>query len=69
MNFNIDGKQYDSEKLSDGGKLCLARLQDIKAKKNQLSVDFGELNVIEKHYLEQLKKELPKEEEKKEDVK
>jgi|TARA_R100000005_G_C4881935_1_gene133176 hypothetical protein len=69
MNFNIDGKQYDSEKLSDGGKLCLARLQNIKAKKDQLSVDFGELNVIEKHYLEQLKKELPKEEEKKEDVK
>ena len=60
MNFNIDGKQYDSEKLSDGGKLCLARLQNIKAKKDQLSVDFGELNVIEKHYLEQLKKELPK---------
>ena len=49
--------------------LCLARLQNIKAKKDQLSVDFGELNVIEKHYLEQLKKELPKEEEKKEDVK
>jgi len=69
MNFNIDGKQYDSEKLSNGGKLCLARLQNIKAKKDQLSVDFGELNVIEKHYLEQLKKELPKEEEKKEDVK
>jgi hypothetical protein len=57
-------KEYDSDKLSDNGKLILARLQSIKAKKDQLTIDFSELNVIEKNYLDLLKKELPKEEEK-----
>lgn len=69
MKFNIDKKEYDSDKLSDSGKLILARLQSIKAKKDQLTIDFSELNVVEKNYLDLLKKELPKEEEEKADVK
>jgi hypothetical protein len=64
MKFNIDGKEYDSEKLSNNGKVCLARLQHIKSKKDQLSVEFGEMDILDKHYVEQLKKELSKEEEK-----
>jgi hypothetical protein len=32
--------------------------------RDQLTIDFSELNVIEKNYLDLLKKELPKEEEK-----
>jgi hypothetical protein len=27
MNFNFDGKDYDSDKLSDKGKACLNKLQ------------------------------------------
>jgi len=68
MKFNIDKKEYDSDKLSDKGKLILARLQSVKAKKDQLTIDFSELNVVEKNYLDLLKKELPKEEEEKANV-
>jgi len=68
MKFNFDGKEYDSEKLSNNGKVCLARLQHIKSKKDQLSVEFGEMDILDKHYVEQLKKELPKEEEVKANV-
>ena len=32
MNFKIDNKDYDSEKLSDKGKIYLGRLQNIQAK-------------------------------------
>ena len=64
MKFNFDDKEYDSEKLSEKGKVLLGRLQMIKSKKDQLSVEFGELDILDKHYVEQLKKELPKEEEK-----
>ena len=64
MKFNIDKKEYDSDKLSDNGKLILARLQSIKARKDQLTIDFSELNIVEKNYIDLLKKELPKEEEK-----
>lgn len=64
MKFNVDNKEYDSDKLSDNGKLILARLQNIKAKKDQLTIDFSELNIVEKNYIDLLKKELSKEEEK-----
>ena len=64
MKFNIDKKEYDSDKLSDNGKLILARLQSIKARKDQLTIDFSELNIVEKNYIDLLNKELPKEEEK-----
>ena len=65
MKFNFDGKEYDSEKLSDNGKICLARLQNIKNKKDSLTLEFSELNVIEKHYAEELRKNLPKEDKEK----
>ena len=64
MKFNFDDKEYDSEKLSEKGKVLLSRLQMIKSKKDQLSVEFGELEILNKHYVDQLKQELPKEEEK-----
>ena len=32
MNFKFDDKDYDSEKLSDKGKIYLGRLQNIQAK-------------------------------------
>jgi hypothetical protein len=65
MNFKIDDKEYDSEKLSDNGKLYLSRLENINVKRNQLTMDLADLNVLQNHYVELLKKELPKQESKK----
>lgn len=61
MNFNFDKKEYDSEELSDQGKLYLQKLQNIVVQKQQLNIQFTDLEVLQKHYSELLKKELPKE--------
>jgi hypothetical protein len=66
MNFNFDKKEYDSEKLSDQGKLYLQKLQNIVVQKQQLNIQFTDLEVLQKHYSDLLKKELPQEEEIKE---
>jgi len=62
MNFKIDNKDYDSEKLSDKGKVYLGRLQNIQAKQQQITLEVADINVLQKHYSELLKEELPKEE-------
>ena len=64
MNFNFDGKDYNSDDLSDKGKACLDKLQNISVRKNQLSLDYADCEVLQKHYIDLLKAELPKEEEK-----
>ena len=61
MIFNFDKKEYDSEKLSDQGKIVLQKLQNIVVKKQQLNIQFTDLEVLQKHYSDLLKKELPKE--------
>ena len=53
---------YDSDKLSDAGKLQLSKLQALQIKKNDLVSQFSDLQILEKHYSELLKNELPKEE-------
>ena len=68
MNFKFDDKDYDSDKLSDKGKLQLNKLQALQIKKNDLVSQFSDLQVLEKHYTELLKNELPKDD-KKEEVK
>jgi hypothetical protein len=62
MIFNFDKKEYDSEKLSDQGKVFLNKLQNIAIKKNELTIQFTDLEVLQKHYSELLRKELPTEE-------
>ena len=62
MIFNFDKKHYDSEKLSDQGKVYLSKLQNIITKKNQLSLEFTDCEVLQKHYSDLLSKELPEEE-------
>ena len=62
MNFKFDDKDYDSEKLSDKGKVYLGRLQNIQAKQQQITLEVADINVLKKHYSELLKEELPKEE-------
>ena len=61
MIFNFDKKEYDSEKLSDQGKIVLQKLQYIVVQKQQLSIQFTDLEILQKHYSDLLKKELPKE--------
>ena len=62
MIFNFDKKEYDSEKLSDQGKIVVQKLQNIALQKQQLTVQFTDLEVLQKHYSELLRKELPQEE-------
>jgi len=62
MNFKFDDKDYDSEKLSDNGKLCLGKLQQIQAKQQQLNLEMADVNILQGHYSNLLKEELPKEE-------
>ena len=69
MIFNFDKKEYDSEKLSDQGKVILNKLQNIVIKKNELNIQFTDLEVLQKHYSELLRKELPTEEVKEKDRK
>jgi hypothetical protein len=64
MIFNFDKKEYDSEKLSDQGKMYLSKLQNIVVKKQNLTLEFNDLEVLQKHYSDLLKPELPKEEKK-----
>jgi predicted nucleotidyltransferase len=42
----------------------LEKLQNIQVKKTQLSLEFTDCEVLQKHYTDLLKAELPKEEEK-----
>jgi hypothetical protein len=66
MKFTFDDKDYDSEQLSDTGKLYLGKLQNIQVKKTQLSLEFTDCEVLQKHYTDLLKQELPVEEVKEE---
>ena len=67
MNFKFDDKDYDSDKLSDNGKLYLGKLQNIGTKEQQLNLEMADVNILQGHYSNELKKELPKDEEVKED--
>jgi hypothetical protein len=62
MNFKFDDKDYDSDKLSEQGKIYIGKLQNISVRKNQLSLDYADCEVLQKHYTDLLKAELPKEE-------
>jgi len=62
MNFKFDDKDYDSEKLSDKGKVYLGRLQNIQVKQQQITLEVADINVLKNHYSKLLKEELPKEE-------
>jgi len=65
MKFKYDEKKYDSEKLSDKGKMYLSKIQNIQVSKDKLSLDYADCEILQKHYSSLLKDELPKEEVKK----
>ena len=66
MNFKFDDKDYDSEKLSDNGKLYLGKLQNINTREQNISLEFQDLGILKAKYSELLKEELPKDEVKEE---
>jgi hypothetical protein len=67
MNFKFEDKDYDSDKLSDNGKLYLGKLQNINTNEQQLTLQAQDLVILKNKYTELLKAELPKDEEVKED--
>jgi len=62
MNFKFDDKDYDSEKLSDNGKLYLGKLQNINTREQNISLEFQDLGILKAKYSELLKEELSKDE-------
>lgn len=69
MQFKFDDKEYDSEKLSDNGKVYLSKLQNINTREQQLSLEAQDIAILKAKYTELLKAELPKDEEVKEEKK
>ena len=62
MKINFDKKEYDTDDLSPQAKLCVEKLQNIAVQKQQISMQLNDLIVLQAHYSELLKKELPQEE-------
>jgi hypothetical protein len=62
MIFNFDKKEYDTDDLSPQVKLCVEKLQNIGIQKQQISMQLSDLTVLQTHYSELLRKELPQEE-------
>ena len=62
----IDNKEYDENKLSDKGKVAFSQLQQIKQKQISLTMDYQNTQILQNHYGEILKEELPKAEKLKE---
>ena len=65
MNFKFDNKDYDEKKLNDKGKMTFGQLQQINQRKMQLTIEFQNQEVLQKHYGAILKEELPKDEKQK----
>jgi len=62
MKINFDKKEYDTDDLSPQAKLCVEKLQNIIVQKQQISMQLNDLTVLQVHYSDLLKKELPTEE-------
>ena len=69
MIFTFDKKEYDTDKMSDKGKLYVGKLQKIANDQQILSSQFEDNTFLQAKYTELLKAELPKDEEVKEDKK
>jgi len=64
MKFVFEGKEFDDDSLSNECKINVSKIQNILARKNQLTLEYNDLQVLETHYVSVLKKELPKEKKK-----
>jgi hypothetical protein len=68
MKFTFENKEYDTDNISDKGKLYVGKLQKIANDQQILSSQFEDNTFLQGKYTELLKAELPKED-KKEEVK
>ena len=59
--FLFDDKQYDETKLSEEGKVAFVQLQNLAQRRNQLSMEYDNLQILSNHYTDILKKNLPEE--------
>ena len=67
MKFTFENKDYDTDNISDKGKLYVGKLQKIANDQQILSSQFEDNTFLQAKYTELLKAELPKDEEVKED--
>lgn len=58
MNFNIDGQNYDLNKLSDEAKAQIASIQAVDVKLNELKRDTAIIMTARNMYVQALKKSL-----------
>jgi len=56
--ITIDEKDYDANELTQQANICIARIQDYDRKANALKLELTEMEMITKHYLEELRKEI-----------
>ena len=59
--FTFDEKEYDETKLSEEGKIAFVQLQNLAQRRNQLSMEYDNLQILSNHYTDILKKNLPEE--------
>ena len=67
MKFSFENKDYDTDNISDKGKLYVGKLQKIANDQQILSSQFEDNTFLQAKYTELLKAELPKDKEVKED--
>ena len=59
--ITVNDKKYDETKLSDNGKVALQNIQVLNKDQNQLKIKFQHNEVLLKHYMDILTKNLPEE--------
>ena len=59
--FTFDEKEYDETKLSEEGKVAFVQLQNLAQRRNQLSMEYDNLQILSNHYTDILKSNLPEE--------
>ena len=60
--FHFDNVEYDENKLSEEGKVAFVQLQNLAQRRNQLSMEYDNLQILSNHYTDILKSNLPEEE-------
>ena len=68
MKFTFENKEYDTDNISDKGKLYVGKLQKIANDQQILSSQFEDNTFLQAKYTELLKAELPKDEVKEDKV-
>ena len=56
--ITIDDKDYDANELTQQANICIGRIRDYDRKANALKLELTEMEMITKHYLEELRKEI-----------